>query len=428
MTISRSRFFSILAGIGAGALPAAARCALPPWCPLPPPLPEGKGRALVLSGAGARGAYEAGALKWLFRDVARSGQPFDVICGSSAGAINAAFSALGTANAIQTIEALWKGMPAANIIQLEPSVQDVVDAALQVQEAAKHGFPAELNGLIRARQLLHAAGAPGDILKLGGAVSDVGVRALVQRYPLDITALQTNLFITATNITRMKSDSFYRFVGSDAAANRKSFLARVAPRPRLEAPPGTPALTPQLPLHHELTQQNLVDAIVASTSMPGVFKPVAVQHAESAEAELYVDGGVINNLSVSLAADAGASDITVLLATAPDEMPHNDASLAGVLQESYALVHDQILQDDINLAIAKNLLERDRNSAGLNSTVRAYLQASRQSDWEPLTLRLIRPRAPLDVMTMGFNHQAGIDAAFDAGYADAAQPYIYTMT
>lgn len=427
MSISRLQFISLLAALGAILRPSPAHATRPPWYPLPPPTRTRSRRALVLSGAGARGSYEAGALKRLYRDVATQGPPFDVICGSSAGAINAAFAALATPEAIQQIEALWKEIPRAGIIQLEPPVQDVVDAGLQIQAAARHGFPANLGYLIRARSLLNAAGSASELNQLGGAVSDAGVRALVQKYPLHIDALQSSLFITATNITRMTSDSFYKFVGPDAANDARHFLNRVEPRPLLKTEPAAPPLLRQFPLHHELTQDNLVDAMVASASMPGVFKPVAVHHAKSNDAELYVDGGVVNNLSVSLATDAGACDITVLMATAPGEMPYNQTTIFGVLQAAYALMHEQILHEDISAAISRNLLQRDRHLVGLNATVQTYLHALQETGWQPLTVRLIRPRAPLDVMTMGFNHQAGIEAAFDAGFVDAARPYVYTM-
>src|SRR5215216_5386953 len=46
---------------------------------------------LILSGGGARAAYQAGALRGLARVLGRdAAPPFPVICGTSAGAINAA--------------------------------------------------------------------------------------------------------------------------------------------------------------------------------------------------------------------------------------------------------------------------------------------------------------------------------------------------
>ena len=55
---------------------------------------EGRRRAaLVLSGGGARGAYEAGVLSYLFEHVYPAlprGFEFDVVSGTSVGAIHAA--------------------------------------------------------------------------------------------------------------------------------------------------------------------------------------------------------------------------------------------------------------------------------------------------------------------------------------------------
>jgi|GEM_PF-6126943 len=50
-------------------------------------------KALVLSGGGARGAYEAG----LVCGLANAGERFDLVCGTSIGAINASFSCSGLA-------------------------------------------------------------------------------------------------------------------------------------------------------------------------------------------------------------------------------------------------------------------------------------------------------------------------------------------
>jgi NTE family protein len=48
-------------------------------------------KALVLPGAGARGAYQVGVLKAIAQLLPRRAvNPFAIICGASAGAINAA--------------------------------------------------------------------------------------------------------------------------------------------------------------------------------------------------------------------------------------------------------------------------------------------------------------------------------------------------
>jgi NTE family protein len=49
--------------------------------------------ALILSGGGARAAYQVGVLRGVMEIHGRDQLPFDVICGTSAGAINAVFMA-----------------------------------------------------------------------------------------------------------------------------------------------------------------------------------------------------------------------------------------------------------------------------------------------------------------------------------------------
>jgi len=51
---------------------------------------------------------------------------------------------------------------------------------------------------------------------------------------------------------------------------------------------------------------SLMDAILASTALPGIFPPVSIG------GELYIDGGVVNNVPISKAVELGASRIYVL--------------------------------------------------------------------------------------------------------------------
>ena len=50
----------------------------------------------------------------------------------------------------------------------------------------------------------------------------------------------------------------------------------------------------------------LMTAILASTALPGIFPPVAI------DGELYIDGGVVNNVPISKAVELGARRIYVL--------------------------------------------------------------------------------------------------------------------
>jgi NTE family protein len=79
--------------------------------------------ALILPGGGARGAYQVGVLKAIGEILAGQGNPFPVICGTSAGAINAAVLAshaheFGTG--IARLEHFWSSMHCSRIYRTDP--------------------------------------------------------------------------------------------------------------------------------------------------------------------------------------------------------------------------------------------------------------------------------------------------------------------
>jgi NTE family protein len=74
-------------------------------------LPEKPRRALVLSGGGARGAYEIGVVKAILE----TGVEFDFVYGTSIGGINAAFIAQGS---FSRLEDLWSTMKATDIFRM----------------------------------------------------------------------------------------------------------------------------------------------------------------------------------------------------------------------------------------------------------------------------------------------------------------------
>jgi len=74
--------------------------------------------ALILSGGGARAAYQVGVLRGVAQIVHQDRLPFSVICGTSAGAINAAH--LGAwadrpAEGVERLYEFWKGLNAADV-------------------------------------------------------------------------------------------------------------------------------------------------------------------------------------------------------------------------------------------------------------------------------------------------------------------------
>jgi NTE family protein len=78
---------------------------------------------LVLTGGGMRAAYQVGVLKAIAEFLPRHApNPFPIICGTSAGAINAAALAVGAQNfrdGVQYLVNTWKGFHAAQIYRTD---------------------------------------------------------------------------------------------------------------------------------------------------------------------------------------------------------------------------------------------------------------------------------------------------------------------
>ena len=80
-------------------------------------------RGLILSGGGARGAYQVGVLAAIAEMVPRGApNPFPIICGTSAGAINAAALSANAGNyraAVRGLERVWSNITAEQVYRTD---------------------------------------------------------------------------------------------------------------------------------------------------------------------------------------------------------------------------------------------------------------------------------------------------------------------
>lgn len=84
----------------------------------------GRKLALILSGGGARAAYQVGVLRAIAEFLPRHAHsPFPIICGTSAGAINAATLAVNAQNfrkGVQYLTNIWKNFQVDDIYRSDP--------------------------------------------------------------------------------------------------------------------------------------------------------------------------------------------------------------------------------------------------------------------------------------------------------------------
>jgi predicted acylesterase/phospholipase RssA len=158
-------------------------------------------RALVLSGGGARGAYEAGVVTALFER-----EDFDIVCGTSIGAINGALAAQGASGRLRD---LWREVPQRSMIR---GVSPIEEFRAVLHRRGRRGrrtfrqFAGDLARGIAAVRLAH----PRRLRRLTHVLDPAPLVAML-RSVLDYTELKRTLVVGVTNLTRARRRRFIRF-------------------------------------------------------------------------------------------------------------------------------------------------------------------------------------------------------------------------
>ena len=240
-------------------------------------------KALVLSGGGAPGAYEAGVICGL----ARAGETFDLVSGTSIGALNGVLYAQGD---LAVLERIWRTIVARRPLVPLPVVARALDLVAAASRIGHEGVPATVVDLVRAAGDAFALSPPSRLLSLTGALDPEPVATLL-RQELHFERLHT--------LARGRGDERQPYV-----------LRRLLPFCRAERR-GARGGTAELWRAHPLDASIYAEAIRASAAVPGAFAPVEVP--VDGETDAFVDGGVANDTPLGLAIDAGARDLTIVL-------------------------------------------------------------------------------------------------------------------
>ena len=271
-----------------------------PAADLPRTATDARRFALVMSGGGARGAYEAGVLSWVLDELpGRLGRPprFDILTGTSVGAIHACFVAatLGRPGMGARLTEIWRSLQVGGVYHV--GIGDVVDIPLRVlglrgprTQPAEGAIPERLTGLL-------------DTLPLERLVKDSIPWADLRRH-VDSGEVEA-VAIAATEIGSGKS-----IVWVD---NRERLVRRWARDPFVVARPT--ALGPE----HAL----------ASAAIPFLFPAPRIDGA------YFCDGGLRLNTPLAPALRLGADRLLIVgLRHVPT--PAEEAALAASREGNYA--------------------------------------------------------------------------------------------
>ena len=226
-------------------------------------------KALVLPGAGARGAYQVGVLKAIGTLLAKDAHnPFAVITGTSAGAINSAVLAGRAANferAIGDMEHVWANFKASQVYRTDNWT---------MLKSSAHWLSATMFGGLGARNP-HSFLDNAPLRKLlGRNVRFSGIAKAIERGHLEALA------VTASAYTSARSVTFFQAAEPLASWTR---VRRVGRPTRIG-----------------------VDHLMASAAVPFVFPPVQIG------GEYYGDGSMRHGVPLSAAIHLGADRILVI--------------------------------------------------------------------------------------------------------------------
>jgi NTE family protein len=317
--------------------------------------------AIVLPGGGARGAYEAGALSVLLPALEARGEEITIACGTSVGAINAAFvSSMAqrpAAEQAQLALARWREMRKGDVIN------PIVGLGLPKMLLRFVGEMLEIPGLRLASIM--------DPAPLAGAL-DVWV---------DWDQLQQNVksgrmdavCVIATALTRSGPVAFVHTDGK-VPPNKASDDIRYVRVSRLHR-----------------------DHVRASAAIPLLFPPVVVTTPASA-ADYYIDGGTRLNSPIAPAIALGAERVIVIgfepfAAPPPRPVTPVQPRLADVTANVIdGLLVDQVVADlhrpaSINTFYAENA----GGVGGFSQSARSYRSSQGKKPYKKVSYALVAP-------------------------------------
>lgn len=278
--------------------------------------------AIVLSGGGARGAYEVGVLSYLLDELRATRQKrlqVDVICGTSVGAINSAALAASMTEqqaGIRHLVKLWENLTMDRVL----------------------GFG--------WRQAANLTGMLGNGIATGLVDPSPMARLIRRQVPWSaIESALKNRHLRALSITC-----------TEVRTGRSVLFMQTGPGTSLplHSPPRTLLRAATIGVEH----------ILASASLPLLFPPVRIG------SQLYVDGGLRHNTPMAPAIRLGATHVLVVgtsrgVTGVTEGDPNSDLTGAAVIGKVMnALMLDHLDNDLAHVAMLNELHQTGERAFG----------------------------------------------------------------
>ena len=287
---------------------------------------------MILSGGGARGAYEVGVLWYIFDDLSRMrGAPpkIDILCGTSVGAINACYLAAHLADPVlgmRRLVHLW--------------------SELQITRVLGFG-PKQFVGIPR----LFLGGGDGtglfDVRPMAELVQrEISWRSLARAFRKKLLRALT---VSTTEMNTGRTAVFMQ-TSSDVEIPRT-------------APPRTIFRSDHIGPHHAL----------ASAAIPLLFPPVRIDD------ELYLDGGLRQNTPIAPALRLGATHIFAIGSSKEHKGPRSHEGGADLKAPGAAFLLGKVLNAFLldHVDVDLELLQRLNNviQDGTNHSGEGFLES-----------------------------------------------------
>jgi predicted acylesterase/phospholipase RssA len=382
------RTFLAASAAAVTALPTGARAAI-----VDPDHPGRLARGLVLSGGGARGAYQAGLIDYLrlSRQIPDGAPlaPYGIVAGTSIGALNGYFVATGQYGLLRE---LWYTIADQQVIRLKARYAKAADP--------DSGVGTRIAAAMRAVLSLKNDDT--------GVIDGEHLRQWLARFVDPTRPVVMPFIFTVTNLTTQSPEFFYMVTTALSASERQNAVTAI----RITVGPNA--------ILREATPDLLIDALQASAAIPVAFDPVTLPAASGGGTNAYVDGGVTANTPVG-PARAAATRIDVVLLDPPlQRTDYHNALEVGF--GTFGAMQRRILVADLRAAYLETLGKRSIESAN-TIPARALAAALYDSD-----IYQIQPLDELPVGVIGFDDRENIYKTFKLGFEDARRgfaPYTY---